>query len=113
MITSIITLVIGLLFLILGIVLFCGKGSWLIAGYNTMSPQEQEKYDEKKLCKAACAVCLLCSLMLFIMSYLGYRVEHHISSEKDMLIFAIVFIAVVTAAILAALIYMNTKAKKK
>ena len=50
MIASIITLVIGLLFLVMGIVLFCGKGSWLIAGYNTMSPQEKEKYDEKKLC---------------------------------------------------------------
>ena len=51
MIASIITLVIGLLFLVMGIVLFCGKGSWLIAGYDTMSPQEKEKYDEKKLCR--------------------------------------------------------------
>lgn len=113
MIASIITLVIGLLFLVMGIVLFCGKGSWLIAGYNTMSPQEKEKYDEKKLCKAASLVCVLCSLMLFIMSYLGYRVERQITSERDMLIFVIAFIAVITVAIFAALIYMNTKAKKK
>ena len=58
-------------------------------------------------------VCVLCSLMLFIMSYLGYRVERQITSERDMLIFVIAFIAVITVAILAALIYMNTKAKKK
>lgn len=113
MIASIITLVIGLLFLVMGIVLFCGKGSWLIASYNTMSPQEKEKYDEKKLCKAASVVCVLCSLMLFIMSYLGYRVERQITSERDMLIFVIAFIAVITVAIFAALVYMNTKAKKK
>lgn len=113
MIASIITLVIGLLFLVMGIVLFCGKGSRLIAGYNTMSPQEKKKYDEKKLCKAASVVCVLCSLMLFIMSYLGYRVERQITSERDMLIFVIAFIAVITVAIFAALVYMNTKAKKK
>jgi len=28
-----------------------GKGSFLIAGYNTASKQEKEKYDEKKLCR--------------------------------------------------------------
>lgn len=113
MIASIITLVIGLLFIVMGIALFCGKGSWLIAGYNTMSPQEKEKYDEKKLCKAASVVCVLCSLMLFVMSYLGYRVDRRLMSEKDMLIFVVAFIAVITVAIFAALIYMNTKAKKK
>lgn len=30
--------------LIMGIVLFNGHGSWLIAGYNTMKPEEKEKY---------------------------------------------------------------------
>ena len=53
----------GLLFIILGIVFFCGKGSFLIAGYNTASPKEKERYDEKALCRAmgglmfACAAC--------------------------------------------------------
>ena len=39
-------------FLALGIVFSRGKGSSLIAGYNTASPEEKAKYDEKKLCKA-------------------------------------------------------------
>jgi drug/metabolite transporter (DMT)-like permease len=34
----------------LGIVLLSGKGSFLIAGYNTASKAEKEKIDEKKLC---------------------------------------------------------------
>ena len=38
------------LFLLLGIVFFNGKGSFLIAGYNTASKAEREKIDEKKLC---------------------------------------------------------------
>lgn len=39
-------------FLALGVVFSRGKGSSLIAGYNTASPEEKAKYDEKKLCKA-------------------------------------------------------------
>jgi hypothetical protein len=42
--------VIGL-FVIAGIFLINGKGSFLIAGYNTMSKEEKEKYDTVALCK--------------------------------------------------------------
>ena len=38
-----------LLFLILGILLWNGKGAFLIAGYNTSSKEEQSKYNEKAL----------------------------------------------------------------
>lgn len=43
-------LVIGL-FLGLGVVLVNGKGSFLIAGFNTMPPEDKEKYDVIALCK--------------------------------------------------------------
>ncbi|WP_438316753.1 DUF3784 domain-containing protein [Sporosarcina sp. FA9] len=43
-------LVIGL-FVGLGIVFINGKGSFLIAGFNTMPPEEKEKYDTIALCK--------------------------------------------------------------
>ena len=54
---------IDLIFIILAILFFCGKGSSLIAGYNTASKAERAKYDEKALCRAmgwlmvALAVC--------------------------------------------------------
>ena len=38
--------------IIMGIVLCCGKGAFLIAGYNTASPEEKASYDEKALCRA-------------------------------------------------------------
>ena len=38
--------------IIIGIVLCCGKGAVLIAGYNTASPEERAAYDEKALCRA-------------------------------------------------------------
>jgi preprotein translocase subunit SecG len=40
------------LFILLGLLFASGKGADLIAGYNTMSAREKEKYDKKKLCKA-------------------------------------------------------------
>ena len=38
--------------IVIGIVLCCGKGAFLIAGYNTASPKEKASYDEKALCRA-------------------------------------------------------------
>ena len=41
-----------LLFVLLGIYFSRGKGAMLIAGFNTMPKEEQEKYDIKAVCKA-------------------------------------------------------------
>ena len=42
-------LVISIIFLIISILLLMGKGSFLIAGYNTASEKEKSNYNEKKL----------------------------------------------------------------
>ncbi|APH04929.1 DUF3784 domain-containing protein [Bacillus weihaiensis] len=39
------------LFIVMGIIFSNGKGAFLIAGYNTMSKEEKEKYDSVALCK--------------------------------------------------------------
>ena len=39
------------IFLIIGIMLYSGKGAYLIAGYNTMEEQEKDQYDAVALCK--------------------------------------------------------------
>lgn len=46
-----ITVFIGAFLVIISLFLFAGKGSFLLAGYNTASKKEKEKYDEKALCK--------------------------------------------------------------
>lgn len=43
--------VIAVLFVLLGILFSQGKGAFLIAGYNTASPAEKTRYDEKALCR--------------------------------------------------------------
>lgn len=47
----IIEIMIIILFIVLGIVLYNGKGAFLIAGYNMLPKEEKEKYDEKALCR--------------------------------------------------------------
>jgi hypothetical protein len=45
------TIAVIILFIVFGIVLFNGKGSSLIAGFNTLPQEEKEKYDTVALCK--------------------------------------------------------------
>ena len=39
----------ALLFLILGIVFACGKGTFLIAGFNTLPEEKKARYDARKI----------------------------------------------------------------
>lgn len=93
------------LFLILGILLWNGKGAFLIAGYNTSSKEEKSKYNEKALCRFVaklmffCAICmLLFALAPMVGSWLMWLTQ-----------------AVMLLVIIAAVIYANTgnRFKKK
>ena len=39
------------LLIVLGIIFSCGKGAFLIAGYNTSPKEEKSRVDEKQLCR--------------------------------------------------------------
>lgn len=56
------------IFVILTVVFLLGQGSGLVAGYNTASKEEQEKYDKKKLCKVVGCGMAVISIMLFVMA---------------------------------------------
>ncbi len=51
-----ISTIIGLVIIAIAIILLAGKGTWLIAGYNTMSKKEKTKIDAKKLARFVGAV---------------------------------------------------------
>ena len=51
-----------LLVLVLGLVLLCGKGAALIAGFNTLDETEKAKWNKKALCRAAGAILLVIAL---------------------------------------------------
>lgn len=108
----VILLVMALVFLVMAIFLLMGKGAWLIAGYNTASQAERDKYDEKKLCRTVGLLCMLCCMMMCVLAWFGYRVETGAMAEAEMLPFGLISAAVILAASVVTVIYSNTKARK-
>ncbi len=85
--------------LILALVILVGKGDWMIAGYNTASPKEREKYNIKRL-RIVLSV-LIVVTALFVLSML-YTPPYLIGLTAQLLV-----IACIVGVILA-----NTWAKK-
>ncbi len=90
----------AVLFLVLALVVYFGKGDWLIAGYNTASEKEREKIDIKRL-RLVMSVLMFISA-LFVISLL-YIPPHFIGLA------AMAFIFVCLVGVVVA----NTWAKKK
>ena len=59
--------IVFIILIILSVVLISGHGSWLIAGYNTASQEEKEKYNEKKLCRIIGIGMSVIAILLLIM----------------------------------------------
>lgn len=55
----------------ISLVLLMGKGSFLIAGYNTASEKEKGKYNEKKLCRTTGAYMALITVLVLGAEILG------------------------------------------
>ena len=87
---------------ILGIAIRSGKASFLIAGYNTSSKEEKDKYDEKALCKFIGNLLLvLAGIFLLVAVAKVLNLSHFI----QIMIAAYTLCPVVT---IAAVIYLNT-----
>lgn len=96
--------VIGALFLAESIALFTGHGTWFIAGYNTMSPKEKEKFDEKKLCRVVGSGFLFLAVVIFLIA---------IFMDKLSASMSFVLLALILADILTMLVLANLLCRKK
>ena len=96
---DIIVILLASLCLILALVILVGKGDWMIAGYNTASPKEREKYNIKRL-RIVLSV-LMVVTALFVLSIL-YTPPYLIALTAQVLV-----IVCIIGVILA-----NTWAKK-
>ena len=86
-------------FIILGIVFLKGKGSFLIAGYNTASKAEKEKTDEKKLCR------YMGILMLLLAACFLVIIASDISGEMWLLWLGLILFF---GIMIGGVIYINT-----
>lgn len=90
---------IGLLLVVMSLILLTGRGSFLIAGYNTASKEEKEKYDEKALCRFVGKILLpigLCTPMVAIGGI--YEIEW----MNRLYIFGVIALSIF------AVVYLNT-----
>lgn len=95
--------IIFLILVVLGILLWCGKGAWMIAGYNTSSKAEKAKYDEKALCRFVAKLLWAMAAFMLVLCFVESVIAH----------LALSLIAVI--ALFGAVIYANTgnRFKKK
>lgn len=95
----IVMIIVIALFIGIGIIFINGKGSSLIAGFNTMSPEEKENYDTVALCK-------FMGKMMFVLSFcmLFWLLSEVYASDWLFIVGIVLFIGVVAFM----LIYANT-----
>ena len=92
-------LVIMIPFLIFAVVLSKGKGSFLLAGYNTMSDSEKEKYREDELCKFMSKIMYGICFSLLLMA---------LSEYFKMQFLLITGIILIVGLIVFSMVYSNT-----
>ena len=94
----------GLIFIVLSVPFYFGKGSSLIAGYNTLPETEKAKYDKPRLCRSV-GVLMLQITAAFCVLAAGILMD---------LVWLIVSGAVLFAAvIIVGLIRINTDPRMK
>ena len=93
-----------LLFVVLGVIFWFGKGAFLIAGYNTASPSEQAKFNEKTLCRSM-SVMMFAIALSFVVSALGIIYNEIIPPWTGHVL--------MLAVILVGIIYINTSKRVK
>jgi hypothetical protein len=99
---SITIIVLSVLLTIFSIYLFTGRGSFLIAGLNTMSKEKRAKYNEKAICRLIGGVLLPTGILMPF-----FLIESIISW------YAWVYCGIVVGICIFAVIYANTSNRFK
>lgn len=95
----IILIVTAVILVIMGMIIFIGKGDNLIAGYNSASDEEKSQYNIKRLRGLICGLLVFISLMLLLLLW------------KETLAVALSSTALTIVACIAVVILANTWAQ--
>ena len=91
---------VGGIIIIMALVLLSGRGSFLIAGYNTMPKEKKETYDAEALCKFMGKILLPIGILIPILA-----IDKVFFKTKYM---GIAFTAITLGLSIFAIIYANT-----
>lgn len=93
-----ITEIIIILFVtVMSFVLISGRGSWFVAGYNTLPEKEQAGYNKKRLCKTVGWGLLVIDIVVIIL----FAFKDSVPDAFHVIAGAIIFIDVVVMLILS------------
>ena len=95
--------VVFIMFVILSIILISGHGSGLIAGYNTASQEEKDKFDVKKMCRLTGVGMAVVAILILIMGLF----EDVLPAN-----FAYIAAGIIVADCLVMIIAINTVCRK-
>ena len=91
------------IFVVISIVFLSGHGKNLIAGYNTASKEQKDKYDAKKLCRVVGVGMSFISILILIST---------IGQEILPAYFAYIFLAIIIVDCILIIVLANTICKK-
>lgn len=95
----IVMVVMVVLFFVLGLLLRSGRGSFLIAGYNTASQKEKDAIDERKLCRYT-------GNLMFILAGCQMFFVFSILLENKMLMW--IGVAAFLISVVGGVVFLNT-----
>lgn len=96
---------IAFIMFLMSVVLLMGKGSGLIAGYNSASEKSKLKFDEKKLCYTMGGGLLILTVLFIILIIFNFEFKSKFIEY--------IFIGIMSIDMLMMLILGNTVCKRK
>ncbi|MDL2261754.1 DUF3784 domain-containing protein [Methanimicrococcus sp. OttesenSCG-928-J09] len=102
---SYLVFIIPVLMALMALYFFSGRGAFLISGYNTLSKEEQEKYNLKELTRTMGIFTIVLAVLMAATLYCGMILENAM--------WALVFIICILVFTGIWLVYMNTSKKIK
>ena len=88
-------IIVVILFLLIGMYMLTGRGSFLIAGYNMMSQEQKQKYNEKRLCRFTGVMIILAALYCATMEFTNVN---EIYASIGFIIITLTFVIVVNVS---------------
>ncbi|NLJ76382.1 MAG: DUF3784 domain-containing protein [Peptococcaceae bacterium] len=95
----IITILLGLVVVIIALVLLTGRGSFLIAGFNTLPEEEKEKFDRQALCRFMGKITLPIGVLMPLVAIGGILQVAWLS---------VLYALIVVSLTIFAIVYSNT-----
>ena len=96
------SIIIGIVFIVLAVIILMGKGAKLIAGYNTASEEERQQINIKRLRLLVAITCLSSTVLCLCMPVIGENIVAELTATG---IFLLILLVIVILA--------NTWAKTK